>query len=256
MSMSKSSLPAATTSSPLTFATPSSPPSSTPSPSLRPARLLPLALLALPLGLVCASCLNPQDDYDAYVVRAADAQAPVVPVGTGDASTVDVASLRAPDAGFDDPSFAMICLSQLAEDVTKALLWKVELKYVGGSAGGTLTYTSHSLAAGSTDVKNPLDPQVGPITGKIDPTGAGPIDINSTVLPAAANGITGAQVPLENAQVFFHIESPTQICANLGANVTAPAPVTLVPSQNPCIYLPTNSAGQWGPVTTADIHCP
>jgi hypothetical protein len=252
MSMSKSSLPAATTSSPLTSGRRS---------ARRPARLLPLVLLALPPALASASCLNPQDDYNQYVGRAEDAQVPTSPIGTGgDSGAFDAASLRAPDAGFDDTNYVMICLSQLAEDVTNALLWKVELKYTGGSNGGTLTYTSHSLAAGSTDINNPLDPQVGPITtsgaNDINAHGFGTIDVGSTTLPAAANGITSGPVPLENVTIAFHIESPTQICANLGANVTAPAPVTLEPAENPCIYLPTDNKGQWGPVTTDQIHCP
>jgi hypothetical protein len=267
MSMSKSSLPAATTSSPLTFQDCTSGTSPTPRrPSLRPARagsarrllrLLPLALVALPLGLVGAGCLNPEDAYDSYLNRAEDAAAPPQPVS--EASAVDVAALRAPDASFDDTSFVMICLSQVSEVESQALLWKADLKYaVASGGGGTLTFTAQSLAAGATDVNSPLpDSTLGPFDNvSVDDRGVAIVSIPSAVLPQAANSITGTQLTLEQITIALHIESPTQICANLGANVTQPTPLTLNPPQNPCIFLPTDKNGRWGTVTTDQIHCP
>ncbi len=255
MSMSKSSLPAATTSSRLTFATFATF-------ATRLLRLAPLAsaaFVALPLGMVCASCLNPQNDYDQYVDRAADASVPNVPMN--EASTIDVASLNAPDASFDQKKLAMICISELGQDISEALLWVVELKYDkndGGSAGGMLTYSSYSLAAHSTDVNSPLPgTQITGLMGAIDSHGAGTIHIASATLPAAANGIGGTAVGLSNVVEEYHVESPTQICASLGSQVmTMGTTLTLVPDQNPCIFLPTDKNGQWGPVTTDQVHCP
>ncbi len=253
--MSKSSLPAATTSSPLTsFGSRRRAPRLSP---LRSAALL--GVLALPLALVCASCLNPETDFDQFVDRAADATAPPMPSSTSEASTIDVASLRAPDASFDDTKFAMICISQLGQDISEALLWVVDLKYdkSDGGPGGTLTYTSNSLAAHSTDINSPLPGTLVTETATIDSHGAGNIGIASSTLPAAANGIGGTPVGLANVVEAFHIESPTQICATLGAQImTMGAVVTLVPDENPCIFLPTDSKGQWGPVTTDQVHCP
>jgi hypothetical protein len=264
MSMSKSSLPApmaATTSSYLLTVV-ASPASFSRLPRSSRARAL-VALVALTLpGLVCASCLNPQDDYDAYAARAADAQVPLPPVMTGEASTIDVASLRAPDSGFDDTNGVLICLSQLAQDVSKALLLKVSLKYTPdamASNGGTLAYQSQWLPAGSTDDTKPLtDPgsEVGQMSVTINASGFGTVTIPTNFLPAAGNGITNAPVQLSNVTIAFHVESSTQICANLGGTIPPPEQVTLNPPQNPCIYLLANSKGQWGTVQTADIHCP
>jgi hypothetical protein len=217
-----------------------------------------LAVLALP-GLVCASCLNPQDDYNDYVNRAADAQVPPSAISTGEASTIDVASLRAPDGGFSG-DYVMICVMfQLGADISKALLWKTQLVYSGGSNGGMLTFSADPLAAGSTSVDNPL---MGPedITNwqaTVSEHGYATIGTLPTLnFPASFNGITGEPVQLEKAQILIQMESSTQICANIGGFIPEPAPVTLDPAQNACIYLPTNGSGQWASVQTSDVHCP
>lgn len=225
-----------------------------------------MALVALILpGVVCASCLNPQDDYNAYESRAADAQVPPPPIGTGEASTVDVASLRAPDAAFDDTHGVLICLSQLGMNLSEALLLDVVLQYTPNAdptSGGKLFYSSHWLAAGSTSINNPLTDDgsvVGPppVEANIDSHGFGEVGLAMNLLPAAANAITDVPVQLSAVSIQFHVESPTQICANLGANIPPPDQVTLTPSENPCIYLPANGpGGTWGTVTTSDIHCP
>jgi hypothetical protein len=213
----------------------------------------------LPLGLAVAGagCLNPEDAYDSFVSRAEDAQPPPQPVN--EAGMVDVAALRAPDASFDDTSFVMICLSQVSEVVSQALLWKVTLKFnVADGGGGTLTYSSTSLAAGANNISDTLpNADLGPYTVPVNELGVANVDIAEAVLPQAANAITGTQLTLQDIVISMHIESPTQICASLGANVTAPPPpLTLDPAQNPCIYLPTDSQGHWATVTTDDLHCP
>ncbi len=218
-----------------------------------------LVVLALP-GLVCASCLNPQDDYNDYVNRAADAQVPPPPISTGEASTVDVASLSAPDGGFTDNNFVMICVMfQLGADISKALLWQTQLVYSGGSNGGTLTFTADPLAAGSTSVENPLmgGPNITNYKATVTEHGYAPIGPLPTLnFPASFNGITGEPVQLQKAQILIQMESPTQICANIGGYIPEPAPVSLDTTQNACIFLPTDKNGQWGTVQTADVHCP
>jgi hypothetical protein len=180
-------------------------------------------------------------------------------VGTGEASVVDVAALRAPDASFDDSTFVMICLSQLGQDVSEALLLKMELaytpKYVSASDVGQITYSTEWLPAGSTNINNPITSTL--ITGYmayVSEDGTATIKVPSYDLPAAANGINGAPVTLVNLEVNFHIESATQVCATLGGSIPAQG-VTFTPSENPCIVLPTKN-GTWAPVTAADIHCP
>jgi hypothetical protein len=248
MSMSKSSLPAATT-CPFTL--------QGASPRRVRGSLLPLALLALPTALASASCLDPHDDFNAYVARAADAEVPTSPIGTaGDAGAFDAASLRPPDAGFDDTRLVMICVSSLAEDISNALLWEAHLTYTGGSNGGTLDYVTNSLAAGATDINSPLpDSTISVMATPVDSHGAAPVTVGSATLPAAANAITSGAVPLQNVTIYVQLEG-SQICANLEADVTAPAKAHLDPADNPCIYLPVDNNGQWGPVTTTDVHCP
>ncbi len=262
MSMSKSSLlaapsdtPTATTScTPLTSRAPSAACASL---SSRSRALLALVALALP-SLVCASCLNPKDDYNDYVTRAADAQVPAPPIST-EASTVDVASLHAPDGGFSDNNLVMICVAfQLGADISKALLWQTQIVYTGGASGGTVSFLSKPLAAGSTSVDSPLSgPDISVTNIKVTEHGYAAINIAQNLdFPASFNAITGAPVELQHAQVLLQMESPTQICANLGGFIPEPAPVTLDPTQNACIFLPTDSGGHWATVQTADVHCP
>jgi hypothetical protein len=217
-----------------------------------------VAVVATPLGLVCASCVNPQDDFNAYVARAADAQVPPSPIETAEASVVDAASLRAPDASFPSTNYAIICVSQLAQDISQAFLLAASISYTAsGKGGGTMTYSSQWLPAGATSVND--NPQkVGEITGKmttVDATGFAKLMIGSDTIPGVSDSIQPSQsADLENLEIDFHIESPTRICASLAANITAPTPATLNLGENPCLAVP--AAQSWSQLQTADIHCP
>jgi hypothetical protein len=216
-----------------------------------------LAVVAAPLGLVCSSCLNPQDDFNAYIARAADAQVPPSSVDTAEASVVDVAALRAPDASFMNGDYVVICVSQLAQDISQAFLLKASLTYTpGSSGGGALVYESQWLPAGATNTSNPqTEGSIGPLPAvKIDYTGAGTVTVGSDNIPAISNPIDGEEAVLSNLQLDFHIESPTHICAQLGAQILHPQPATLNVGENPCLIIP--AAGGWSQLQTSDIHCP
>jgi hypothetical protein len=221
---------------------------------------LALVLVALPLGLLCASCLNPQDDYNAYVSRAADAQAPQCATCTSEeASTVDVAALRAPDASFNDTKVAMLCLSEQYDgDLSSLLLFVADVQYApSGTGGGMVNFTSSSLPSGSTDVNSPVAGTQ--ITGMapIDAHGAGTVMIAMASIPQVANALTNDNLTLTQVTIALQMESPTQICCDLGGTITAPARANLNPVQNPCIFLSVNGAGQWTPPASVDqIHCP
>ncbi len=215
------------------------------------------ASLASLLTLTSAGCLNPQDDYNAYVSRASDAAPPTTYSSSSRDAGFDAASLVAPDAGFEQPKLGMVCLSQLATDVAKAILFVADIKYVGGSNGGTLTYTTQDLPAGSTNIHDAIaDSTLGPFTGAIAANGSGVVTLGNLTLPAAQNGITGVDVPITNASFTFHVESSTQICAGLDATITQPAVVKLSAPLNPCVFVPTDSAGNFVLPMTNDIHCP
>jgi hypothetical protein len=222
---------------------------------------LALVLVALPFGLLCASCLNPQDDYNAYVSRAEDAAPPPCATCESDeASTVDVAALRAPDASFNDTKLAMICLSdQYNGDLSSLLLFAADVQFTPADAGGggTATFTGSSLDSNATDVNSPLAGTLIMGSTAIDAHGAGTVQIAMSNIPQAANPLTNDNLTLTDITIALQMESKTQICCQLGGNITAPAPATLDPSQNQCIFLSVNGAGQWTPPTSVDqIHCP
>ena len=210
-----------------------------------------VAILAL--GGAAFSCVTPQDDYNAYQDRAADAQAPpssVVEAG------VDAASLMAPDAAFDDTTIMMACVSALAADAAHAILFQGKINYVPSGAGGMATVSFTALDKSATNISQTAAGAV-PLTGTatIDAHGSGTAQLGNAMLPAAANAITGVDVTIASATVFLELQSSTKLCGGLGGNITSPSDFTLLPSQTPCIVLPT-SGGTWAPFKTADFHCP
>jgi hypothetical protein len=215
------------------------------------------ALLVMALGIACAACSNPENDYNAFVARTSAAAS-----SQGDAATdappiqVEAGGL---DGAFNDKNFVMACLSQLAPTAAEAALSVVQLQYTPADAGGggTLQFSTASLAAASTNVNSPLASSMyGPFTATIASDGTGTITVGSQTLPAASNGVTMSQLVLSDVTFAFRLSSPTSICALLGGNLVSPLMVTLVPANNPCVIRSTDATGTWTPFAQADFHCP
>lgn len=211
-----------------------------------------VAILAL--GGAAFSCVVPQDDYNSYQSRAADAQAPPSSVTEGG---VDAASLVAPDASFDDTTIMMACVSALAADAAHAILFKGSIKFTRSGSGGSADVAFQALDKTATNLSQiAAGAQVLTGTATIDAHGAGTASLGAmTVLPASANAISGVDVTIKGPAVALQLESSTTLCGGLGGDITSPTVYTLQPSQTPCIILPT-SGGQWQPFKSADFHCP
>jgi hypothetical protein len=203
------------------------------------------------------SCVTPQSDYDSYIARAADAQGPPSSTATAEGGMVDAANLHAPDAAFTDSKYLMACLSQLGQEASQALLWVATVQYTPATGGKSamVTYSNQPLAATATDVNSPIGAAIGPFTASIAPDGTGTIKVGHDVLPLEANAITHQDVTIENAIIQIRVEADKTMCGFLGGDITSPSPLTLDPSQNPCIFLPTPN-GSWTAFQTTDFHCP
>jgi hypothetical protein len=214
-------------------------------------------LAAVPVGVACAACSNPENDYNAFVART-NAASTSPGDGATDAAPIAIEA-GALDAAFTDKNFVMACLSQLAPTASEAALSVVQLQYTPADAGGggSLQFSTASLAAGSTNVNSPLAGSMyGPFTGTIAADGTGTVTVGSQTLPAASNGVTMSQLVLSDVSFAFRLSSSTAICASLGGNLVSPLMVTLVPANNPCIIRGTDSTGTWTPFVQADFHCP
>jgi hypothetical protein len=207
------------------------------------------------VGIACAACSNPENDYNAFVART-NAAATAQGDAATDALPIEIEA-GALDAAFNDKNFVMACLSQLAPTVNEAALSVVQLQFTPAAGGGSLQFSTASLAAGSTNVNSPLaDSMYGPFTGTIASDGTGTITVGSQTLPAASNGVTMSQLVLSDVTFAFRLASPTSICASLGGNLVSPLMVPLVPANNPCVVRVTDATGTWTPFVQADLHCP
>jgi hypothetical protein len=213
-------------------------------------------LLVVPLGVLSAACVNPENDYNAFISRAKGAMEDAAPAV--DAPPADAPSQAQLDAAFSDNKWVMACVSQLAPTVPNAVLSVVNLDFTPGAAGGgTLQFSASALAYGSTNVNSPLaGSAVGPFMATIASNGTGTIMIGDQTIPAAANGVTMSQLILTGVELAFHIESPTEMCASLSGMLTSPLMVALTPAMNPCIFGSTDASGAFTPFMMSQAHCP
>lgn len=215
-------------------------------------------LLALTLAsLVCVACVDPQQDYDDYTSRTADAHG--IPAITLDAS-VDTGPLYAPDAGFSSSLFYMSCLTGSAEgNPAEASNFVANVKYTPNASGGggLLFFSNHVLKAnpGTLSDTAGMAYTANPTTGgKVNPDGTATMTFGETMIPGSANPVNMQDLTFSQTTLTFHIESETQICANLDADLTSPVVMTLT---GPCVFRLMPSATTPLPqLQLADFHCP
>lgn len=208
------------------------------------------------LGIVAVACVDPQQDYNDYANRTADAHSPP-PLPTYDAG--ETGPLYAPDAGFSGKTFLLSCLTQQAQgDPTKASLAVATITYTpnGNGMGGKLEFGDTPLAINPTSLSDiPSDSTYAMSSGAtIAPDGTGTVTWGSTSIPADANPVTGMTLVFSSSSLAFHIESETQICANFTGNLTMPAAMTV---GGPCVvkYLPS-ATSPLPALQLGDFHCP
>jgi hypothetical protein len=216
-------------------------------------------LFALAVSVV--ACVDPQQDYSGYVDRTADAHAP--PASTFDAGG-ETGPLYAPDAGFMSNDYFLSCLTGPAEgDPTHASLSVAHITYVPNSTGGggTLTYGDSALKVNPTSLNDtigmyyasgPTTSGPGPIT--VNPDGTAAAKLGPSTIPAGGNAVTGMDLTFSSTTMNFHIESATQICGNLSADLVMPT-ATLI--TGPCVFRLLPSASSPIPsLQLSDFHCP
>ncbi len=205
-------------------------------------------------SLVSVACVDPQQDYNDYVDRTADAH--VAPSTTSDAS-VDTGPLYAPDAGFSSDFYLMSCLTAQAEgDTTKASNSVAHITFTPTSGGGgTVTFGDQTLKINPTSLSD--------VTGLYADTGGCTLDVHGectakwgmTSIPGDGDTVNpGMPLVFSSSQIDLHIESPTQICGNFTGNLTSPSVLTV---GGPCVIRLLSSATS--PVPTfqlSDFHCP
>lgn len=209
------------------------------------------ACAAAPLMVVTLSCVNPEQDYNDYVSRAADAQAPMgaVTVEAGEAAVY-----TAPDASFDDSTLVMACITTLGFTLQQVLYYAAQIDYSVKGGARTLSLDVVPLPKMATNLSNPITMAEAKATATVSEHGVAAVSLGTTQIPAEANAVSGQAVTLDNSVITIQIESPTTLCGNLGGNIVSP-PQALVPSQTPCVFRTTHG-GTWTPFVLSDFHCP
>jgi hypothetical protein len=209
------------------------------------------------LALVGVACVDPQQDYNDYVDRTADAHAPP-PLPTFDAG--ETGPLYAPDAGFSANTFLLSCLTtQAAGDPSKASLAVAHVTYTpnGNGMGGTLQFGDQALLIGATSLADAAQDAkyTTGSTAMIAADGTGTVTFGDTQIPEDANPVTTSALEFSSSSLTFHVESETQICAIFNATVIKPA--ADVVKDAPCIvrYLPSAST-PLPALQLSDFHCP
>lgn len=208
-----------------------------------------LALATIPV----TACVDPQQDFNDYAARTADAHAPP-PLNTVSDAATD-APLYAPDASFSSTMFFESCLTGQANgNVSEANGSVASMTFTpkpGG--GGTLTFTNTPLKIGATSLTQTSGMSSTASPATIAPDGSGTATFGQTIIPADANPVSNMQLTLSMSTLSFHVESETQICANLHGTVVEPAAATVT---GPCIFAPISGNGPLPTFQLSDYHCP
>jgi hypothetical protein len=208
------------------------------------------------LGILVVACVDPQQDYDDYANRTADAHNPP-PLPGFDAG--ETGPLYAPDAGFTGKTYFLSCLTaQAAGDPTKASNAVATLTYTpnANGTGGQLVFGDTPLRINPSSLSDiPADATFAMSSGAtIAPDGSGTVTWGQTSIPADANPVTGQSLTFSSSSIAFHVESATQICGNFAGNLTMPAAMMV---SGPCVVMQLPSATSPIPMLTlADFHCP
>jgi hypothetical protein len=214
-----------------------------------------------------AACVTPKSDYDDWRNRTAPERA----AGPPDAGSGGETSVA--DGGLDQPftqTYAMVCTSQVfPDDPTRASYFTASISYTpdpNGGGGGTMTYSDQALAL--TDVGPPAVPPATIANPIGEPVSASNIVVSAegkayaafgaSVIPAADDpGEPGKEIDFAYTELHFTISSPTQLCGNLGGDITAPLPFpNLSPMENICIYFATDGPVSPSLPSASQFNCP
>lgn len=210
----------------------------------------PLIALALP----ALACVDPQQDYNDYSNRTADAHAP--PTLNFD-SGVDTGPLYAPDASFTSPLFFMSCLTGNAVgDVSKASLSVAHVVYTAnsGGGGGTITFGDQALKINPTSLSDVTGTYAQASNGTVAADGTATVSWGDTTIPGDGNPVTMMDLEFTSSSLALHVESETQFCGNFSGNLVKPF-TTLV--TGPCAFRLLPSATAPIPILQlSDFHCP
>jgi hypothetical protein len=216
--------------------------------------LLAVAALAVPV----VACVDPEQDYNDYADRTADAHTPP-PLPTFDAG--ETGPLYAPDASFSTNLFFMSCLTQQAQgNPSEASDFVAHVTYVPASSGGggTLTFGNHVLKSYPTSL-NDIAPDgmfysPDPATATVKADGTTTMTYGPTIIPGDANPVTDNKLTFSTTTLDFHIESETELCATISGVLTAPISGSV---EGPCVFRLQPSASSPLPtLQLSDYHCP
>ncbi len=220
---------------------------------------LPLVVLGATSALVlgAASCVNPQQDFNDYLARAADAQGPPSSTGVVEASAVDAALLHPPDAAVNDTRYVMACETTFGQSAAEAFLFVATMTFTpSAGGGGTATLQAQSLPVGAKTVDGPVGDVFHFSSGKVAADGTARLLLpGTTTIPAAANPVGGQDVVASNLGVDLRLFADGTACAGLEGQITAPVSTLLTPSNNPCVFRAA-PGGAVPAFTNADFHCP
>jgi hypothetical protein len=208
------------------------------------------------LGILVVACVDPQQDYNDYANRTADAHAPP-PLPTYEAG--ETGPLYAPDAGFSAKTFFLSCLTEQAGgDPSKASVAVATATYTPNMTGmgGRFEFADTPLKINAATIAEiPSDATLATSSGAtIAADGSGTVTFPMTSIPADANPVTGMTLVFSSSSLAFHIESETQMCANFSGNLIMPAAMTV---GGPCVvrYLPSANS-PLPQLQLSDYHCP
>lgn len=200
-----------------------------------------------------ASCINPHDRYDEYLVNTADARG-------GAASVVDAAPVEAQaiDGGFHDTYFAA-CLAVLAGGrANKALRFRVDVKFTPSSpttTAGTLGMSFVSINKNGTTMADVVGGPFGDRTATVADDGKFSLDLGQPVIPADGNPISTNDIVFASAVLNGILLGSDLFCADLFGEITSPLPVSFN-GGNYCLFQRL-AADATLPSPTADqFHCP
>jgi hypothetical protein len=213
------------------------------------------------LGVVAlAACVDPNSDYNAFLLRTADAM-PTLPA---DDASLDGAS---PEVAFSG-TYVMACVSEVEDSDPRyaTYFWiSAAFRPAASGGGGTFDFSDQALTLGPGSPPAPptsisTTERVGDIVtvdgSVVSPDGRCDVVFGPTVVPGAADAVVPMQdIDFTNSTLHFVIGPGSHLCAELGGAVTSPLIIpALTPAKNICALTATD--GPVMPMTQADVHCP
>lgn len=180
---------------------------------------------------------------------------------TGDVSDVDVSCVP-----IEDAVYYGACLTALASgNVEKVLHYYGEASYLpSGAGGGTLTLRLTSLRVGDMGAPPATVSKTATVgsTSKlenvaVDANGKFAGVLGTVTVPGAANPITGRDIVIDNTKLTGKYAGQ-QFCAQLSGDVVQPISVTLMGSENTCVFFKTVDGAPLPTLTAATFAggCP